>query len=98
MPYTRRKAAPNAAAYCASKGGLRMVTRCFALELAEPLVAVEAAELGVADRLRVLDEALAKAGAGLGRGERGGIVFMAPQALIERFRLGEESFNGFPSA
>ena len=63
------------------------------MEPAQPLVAVEASERLVADRLRMLDQALAEACAGFGRGERLGLQFVTPEAFDERLGLREKGFQ-----
>src|SRR5690348_12794020 len=67
------------------------------VEAAEPVVAVEAGEGRVADGLRVLDEALAKRGARLGRGQRLRFQLVAPQPRVERLGLGEQSLDRLAS-
>ncbi len=68
------------------------------LEAAEPFVAVEAGERLVADRLRMLDQALAKACAGLGRGEGLGGQLVAPEAFDQRLGRREDGFEGVAAA
>ncbi len=59
---------------------------------------VETGEGLVADRLRMLDQALAEAGAGLGRGEGRSGELVAPEAVDERLGLGEQGFESVAAA
>ena len=63
------------------------------LEAAEPFFAIEAAERLVADRLRMLDQALAEPCTGFGRGQGLGSKLVAPQAVHQRLRLREQAFE-----
>src|SRR5437868_11268009 len=55
------------------EGALRGGRAALGEEAVEPLLAVDAGEVGVADGRGMVDQALLEAGPGLGRGERSGL-------------------------
>src|SRR3982751_5347920 len=65
------------------------------VETIEPILAIEAAEVGVADGGGVGDEALLEARPGFGRCQRLGFELVAPQSGVERLGLFEQSFERF---
>ena len=68
------------------------------VEAVEPVLAVDAGEVGVADRRGVVDQALLEAGPGFGRGQRLGLELVAPQPRVERLGAGEQRFERLAAA
>src|SRR5207302_6500170 len=88
-------AAAGRAAWAGSAGFARAAEL---VEAVEPVLAIEAREVGAADRRRVIEEPLLEARPGFGRGERLGFDFVAPQAGVERLGLGGQCFERFAPA